>query len=144
MTGEKDLPKAFRVQPDGSIDFPYIDRLAVAGLEPQEIEEAIKKALLDKKILTDTQVLHFGLAGSYRAIDPNGQPRLSLRGTVQAMPGAFEAACARSQACASAESESAWTRIGELAQRLREHEISGRVPGPAGKLVSVSMNVVFA
>jgi polysaccharide export outer membrane protein len=56
VVGEKDIPKTFRVQPDGSIDFPYIDRLMVAGLEPQEIEEAIKKALLDKKILSDVQV----------------------------------------------------------------------------------------
>jgi polysaccharide biosynthesis/export protein VpsN len=56
VLGEKDLPKVFRVQPDGSIDFPYVDRLMVAGLEPQQIEEAIKKALVDKKILSDPQV----------------------------------------------------------------------------------------
>jgi len=56
VAGEKDIPKTFRVQPDGTIDFPYIDRLTVAGLEPQEIEEAIKKAFLDKKILTEPQV----------------------------------------------------------------------------------------
>jgi polysaccharide export outer membrane protein len=56
VLGEKDLPKVFRVQPDGSVDFPYVDRLMVAGLEPQQIEEAIKKALIDKKILSDPQV----------------------------------------------------------------------------------------
>jgi polysaccharide export outer membrane protein len=56
VLGEKDLPKTFRVQPDGSINFPYLDRLVVAGLEPQEIEEAIKKGLLDKKILLEPQV----------------------------------------------------------------------------------------
>jgi polysaccharide biosynthesis/export protein VpsN len=56
VLGEKDLPKVFRVQPDGSIDFPYVDRLMVANLEPQQIEEAIKKALVDKKILSDPQV----------------------------------------------------------------------------------------
>jgi protein involved in polysaccharide export with SLBB domain len=56
VLGEKDLPKVFRVQPDGSIDFPYIDRVTVAGLEPQEIEEVIKKALVDRKILSDPQV----------------------------------------------------------------------------------------
>jgi polysaccharide export outer membrane protein len=56
VVGEKDLARTFRVQPDGSIAFPYVDRLIVAGLEPQEIEEAIKKALIDKKILTDPQV----------------------------------------------------------------------------------------
>ncbi len=56
VLGEKDLPKVFRVQPDGSVDFPYIDRVTVAGLEPQEIEEVIKKALVDRKILSDPQV----------------------------------------------------------------------------------------
>jgi protein involved in polysaccharide export with SLBB domain len=56
VVGEKDIPKVFRVQPDGTIDFPYIDRLIVAGLEPQQIEEALKKALVDRKILSDPQV----------------------------------------------------------------------------------------
>jgi protein involved in polysaccharide export with SLBB domain len=56
VLGEKEIPKTFRVQPDGSIDFPYVDRLQVAGLEPQQIEEAIKKALIDRKILSDPQV----------------------------------------------------------------------------------------
>jgi protein involved in polysaccharide export with SLBB domain len=56
VMGEKDIPKAFRVQPDGSVDFPYIDRLMVAGLEPQQIEDAIKKGLVDRKILSDPQV----------------------------------------------------------------------------------------
>jgi protein involved in polysaccharide export with SLBB domain len=56
VLGEKDIPKTFRVQPDGSVDFPYVDRLMVAGLEPQQIEDAIKKALVDRKILSDPQV----------------------------------------------------------------------------------------
>ncbi|HXX69772.1 MAG TPA: polysaccharide biosynthesis/export family protein [Polyangiaceae bacterium] len=56
VVGEKDLPQEFRVQPDGTIDFPYLDRLTVAGLEPQAIEELIKKGLVDKKILIAPQV----------------------------------------------------------------------------------------
>jgi protein involved in polysaccharide export with SLBB domain len=35
VLGEKDLPAEYRVQPDGTIDFPYLDRLQVAGLDPQ-------------------------------------------------------------------------------------------------------------
>jgi len=64
------------------------------------------------------------------------------RSTVQSMPGDFDAACSRAPACAAAEPESAWARIGRLAERLRGQEASGRVPGPAGKLEQVSMNVV--
>jgi polysaccharide biosynthesis/export protein VpsN len=56
VLGEKDLPKEYRVQPDGTIDFPYVDRLNVTGLEPQQIEDLIKKSLVDKKILVDPQV----------------------------------------------------------------------------------------
>jgi protein involved in polysaccharide export with SLBB domain len=56
VLGEKDLPKEYRVQPDGSIDFPYIDRVTVAGLEPQQIEDLIKHELEEKKILVDAQV----------------------------------------------------------------------------------------
>jgi protein involved in polysaccharide export with SLBB domain len=56
VLGEKDLPKEYRVQPDGSVDFPYIDRVTVAGLEPQQIEELIKHQLEEKKILVNPQV----------------------------------------------------------------------------------------
>jgi polysaccharide export outer membrane protein len=56
VVDEKDLPHEFRVQPDGSINFPYLDRLVVAGLEPQAIEELIKKELAARKILTSPQV----------------------------------------------------------------------------------------
>jgi len=56
VLGEKDLPKEYRVQPDGTVDFPYVDRLTVKGLEPQQIEELIKSQLVAKKILVDPQV----------------------------------------------------------------------------------------
>jgi protein involved in polysaccharide export with SLBB domain len=56
VLGEKDLQKDFRVQPDGTVDFPYLDRLQVGGLEPQEIEELLKKQFIEKKILTNPQV----------------------------------------------------------------------------------------
>ena len=56
VLGEKDLPKEYRVQPDGTIGFPYVDRITVAGLEPQQIEELIKHELVEKKILTDPQI----------------------------------------------------------------------------------------
>ena len=56
IVGEHDLPHEFRVQPDGTIDFPYLDRLKVAGLEPQAIEELIKKGLVDRQILRGPQV----------------------------------------------------------------------------------------
>ncbi len=56
VLGEKDLVKEYRIQPDGSVDFPYLDRLVVKDLEPQQIEELIKTELVAKKILTNPQV----------------------------------------------------------------------------------------
>jgi polysaccharide export outer membrane protein len=56
ILGEKDLPPEFRIQPDGTVDFPYLDRVTVAGLEPQEIEELIKRQLIERKILVNPQV----------------------------------------------------------------------------------------
>lgn len=56
VLGEKDLPKEYRVQPDGTVDFPYLDRLVVRGLEPQQIEDLIKQQFVSKKILVDPQV----------------------------------------------------------------------------------------
>lgn len=56
ILGEKEIPKEFRVQPDGTIDFPYLDRITVAGLEPQQIEELLKKELVERRILVSPQV----------------------------------------------------------------------------------------
>ncbi len=56
VLGENGLPKEYRVQPDGTIDFPYVDRLTVAGLEPQTIVDHLKAALVEKKILQDPQI----------------------------------------------------------------------------------------
>ncbi len=56
VLGEKDLPAEYRVQPDGTIDFPYLDRLSVAGLEPQQIVDLVKRGLVEKKILVNPQV----------------------------------------------------------------------------------------
>jgi len=57
VVGEKDLPKEYRVQPDCSIDFPYIDRVRkVCGLEPQELVDKLRATLKQKQILTDPQI----------------------------------------------------------------------------------------
>ncbi|HMD45634.1 MAG TPA: alpha/beta fold hydrolase [Acidimicrobiales bacterium] len=64
------------------------------------------------------------------------------RSSVESMPADFDAACARSPACASAAPGSAWARIGELAAELRTHPLTGTAPGPAGRPVAVTLDVV--
>jgi protein involved in polysaccharide export with SLBB domain len=56
VVGEDKLPKEYRVAPDGTVDLPYIHRLQVAGLEPQELAELIRKKLVEGNILTDPSV----------------------------------------------------------------------------------------
>lgn len=56
IVGEDKLPKTFRVAPDGSVDLPYIHRLQVAGLEPQELAALIRKQLVEQQILRDPSV----------------------------------------------------------------------------------------
>jgi pimeloyl-ACP methyl ester carboxylesterase len=63
------------------------------------------------------------------------------RSTIDSMPAAFDAACGRSSACAEAAPGSFWERIDALAKSLREHPISGVVPGPDGSLAKVSMEI---
>jgi len=56
IVGEDKLPKDFRVAPDGSVDLPYIHRVQVAGLEPQEIADLVRKKLVEGDVLRDPSV----------------------------------------------------------------------------------------
>ncbi len=56
VVGEQALPVAYTVAPDGTIDFPYIKRIQVAGLEPQDLASLIRKKLIDGQILNDPSV----------------------------------------------------------------------------------------
>jgi len=64
------------------------------------------------------------------------------RSAVTSMPAAFDAACSRAPACAAAAPGSAWSRIGELAAKLRATPVTGVVPGASGTPVKVTMGVV--
>jgi len=55
--GEKDLPKDFQVASDGTVDFPYVHRLEVQGLEPQELARTVRERLIALRILTDPSVI---------------------------------------------------------------------------------------
>jgi protein involved in polysaccharide export with SLBB domain len=80
IVGEDKLPKEFRVAPDGTVDLPYIHRVPVAGLEPQEIADVVRKKLVEGDILRDPSV----------AIDVKeyNSKRVVVLGQVQ-KPGSF-------------------------------------------------------
>jgi protein involved in polysaccharide export with SLBB domain len=56
IVGEEKLPVSFTVAPDGTVDLPYIKRVVVAGAEPQEIAEIIRKKLIEREVLADPTV----------------------------------------------------------------------------------------
>jgi len=80
IVGEDKLPKEYRVSPDGTVDFPYIHRQTVSGLEPQQVVDLVRKKLIEADILRDPSV----------AIDVReyNSKRVVVLGQVQ-KPGSF-------------------------------------------------------
>jgi protein involved in polysaccharide export with SLBB domain len=70
---EADLSQDYRVGPDGTIDFPYIGRVRVSGLEPSHIADRLRTELRDRHILTDPQVSVYVREVSSRRVDVIGQ-----------------------------------------------------------------------
>jgi polysaccharide export outer membrane protein len=57
--GEDDLSGKYRVGEDGSINFPLVGRVEVAGRGPAEIAIALQKELRERKVLRDPHVSVF-------------------------------------------------------------------------------------
>ncbi|MBN1652971.1 MAG: polysaccharide biosynthesis/export family protein [Deltaproteobacteria bacterium] len=57
--GDKDLSGKHKVAKDGSIDFPLVGRVVVAGKEPTEVSEDIARKLIEGEILLNPQVSVF-------------------------------------------------------------------------------------
>lgn len=57
IIGEGNLPTEYQIGPDGYVNLPYIHRIHVEGLEPQEISDLIRDKLIESKILSDPSVI---------------------------------------------------------------------------------------
>lgn len=57
IVGEKDLPTEYQVSSEGTVDLPYVHRVHVEGLEPQEIAAVVRKMLIEKQVLSDPSVI---------------------------------------------------------------------------------------
>jgi polysaccharide export outer membrane protein len=75
IVGEKDLPAKYQVASDGTVDLPYIQRLEVGGLEPQEVARAVRQRLIEGKILQDPTVIV--------SVDEYMSKRITVLGQVQ-------------------------------------------------------------
>lgn len=57
IMGEKDLPKEYTVAADGTVDFPFVHTIQVAGLEASEISRLVRDRLIEQKILSEPTVV---------------------------------------------------------------------------------------
>lgn len=80
MVGEKDLPRDFQVASDGSVDFPYVHRVKVQGLEPQEVARVVRERLIAQRILIDPSIIV--------SVKEYNSKRVTVLGQVQ-KPGSF-------------------------------------------------------
>jgi polysaccharide export outer membrane protein len=57
IVGESGLPTEYQIASDGDVDLPYVHRVHVEGLEPQEIGRLVSKRLVELKVLSDPSVI---------------------------------------------------------------------------------------
>lgn len=57
--GEEALPKRFRVSDDGSVVFPFLGSVPVAGKTPNELAAALRDAYIERGIFRNPQVVVF-------------------------------------------------------------------------------------
>ncbi len=57
IVGEQEIPKEFQVATDGTVTFPYVGVMKVAGFEPQQVSSNVRAVLIEKDILTDPTVI---------------------------------------------------------------------------------------
>jgi protein involved in polysaccharide export with SLBB domain len=57
IVGEKDLPTEFQVASDGTAQVPFLQKIQVAGLEPQDIAKMVREQLIARKFLVDPVVI---------------------------------------------------------------------------------------
>jgi polysaccharide export outer membrane protein len=57
VVNEEKLPSTYTVSPDGTVDFPYIHRIRVSGLEPQQVVDVLRQKLIGEGFFQDPSVM---------------------------------------------------------------------------------------
>jgi polysaccharide biosynthesis/export protein len=57
VVGQPDLDTATRIEPDGTINFPYVGRIKAAGMTEDALSRTIEKRLAERQIVTEPHVL---------------------------------------------------------------------------------------
>jgi polysaccharide export outer membrane protein len=51
IPGDPELDTTTRVEPDGTVAFPYVGRIKAAGLTEDELAQAIERRLVERQII---------------------------------------------------------------------------------------------
>jgi len=73
IVGEKDLPEAYEIASDGTVALPYLQRIKVGGLAPQEVAKLITAELKRQKILQKPVVIVRVEAYNSRKVTVSGE-----------------------------------------------------------------------
>lgn len=85
IVGEEKIPTTYTVSPDGTVDFPFIHRQKVQGLEPQQVVDLVRDQLIAKAILVDPSVMIS--VKEYRSKIVNVLGQVTKPGTFPLVPG---------------------------------------------------------
>jgi polysaccharide export outer membrane protein len=80
IAGEDKLPMTFVVAPDGTVDLPFVNRMKIDGMEPQEVAAAVREKLISGEFYTNPSVSV--------AIKAYNSKRIEIIGEVK-KPGSF-------------------------------------------------------
>jgi protein involved in polysaccharide export with SLBB domain len=53
IVNHPDLDTATRIEPDGTVNFPFVGRIKAAGLTEDDLARSIEKKLVERQILAD-------------------------------------------------------------------------------------------
>ena len=57
VVSQPDMDTTTRVEPDGTVNFPYVGRIKAAGLSEEQLAHAIERRLAERQIVTEPHVL---------------------------------------------------------------------------------------
>jgi protein involved in polysaccharide export with SLBB domain len=128
VIGESDLSGAFRIASDGTIDFPFVGRLEVAGLRPGQVQQLLAARLRDG-YLVSPQVTVMVKEWNSRRISVLGQvnkpgkvdyfPRMTIMDAIAAAGGFTPVAAQNSvklRRDAKGQAESSTFRVGDISE----------------------------
>ncbi len=75
IVGEEKLPSEYTVAEDGTVDLPYVERVEVQGLEPQEIAHRVRDLLIEKQVLLKPNVSVIVKKYNSKRIEVQGEVR---------------------------------------------------------------------